>query len=763
MRSPIFSFGLSLSLLGSLSFSAIADDHEGNWVSWRGPLQSGVSIEDYENPKFNTEPVWTQEMAGAGTPVIHDGQLYSWSFRGEGPDLQEVLTAHEADTGKVLWERSFSDYISDTVYNRYTVGSPTVDPESGNVYLCTAYGLFMCFDRQGNPIFEISMMDRYGRLTFPNGRAGAPIIDGDLCIVRGVTSYWGAQGPARDRFFGYDKKTGELVWTSQPGVGPPFLKDTSFSTPVLETRDGRRVLYAGTGCGNIVCINVADGTPLWRYQISMGGVNSSPLLFGDTIVGIHGKENLDTTEIGRMFAIQLPDDFANPGGEVDPAQGGAPRLPASVEIWRKPLTMFTSSPVLVEDRVYQVVHEGELYCLDAASGEILWEKKLGSGQLHASPAYVDGMLIVPMKSGKVFVLKPGDDGAEELAVVDLGDEILGSPAICKGMVYVHTKEKLCAFKIENDGISYGDVPEDEPVETGEATGFTSVPADVLLLPGESTALKLYKTDANGNRLDMLDPASVSWESFVPPTAKVKAEMDASFEDGQLVAADDAQSSAGMFKGTADGLVGFARGRVVEAIPFSEDFESYELSGANAMGQEFAYPPLPWIGARLKWEVIEKDGNKVLAKTLDNILFQRSTCFFGHPDSNDYTISADLMTDGNRRVKSTVGLVNQRYICALIGNSNLLEVSSNHERVKESVPFPVNANTWYSLKMRVDINDDGSGVIRAKAWEKGTDEPADWTIEVDHKVAHKKGAPGFFGFSPQSQKSVFIDNLSITPN
>ena len=63
----------------------------------------------------------------------------------------------------------------------------------------------------------------------------------------------------------------------------------------------------------------------------------------------------------------------------------------------------------------------------------------------------------------------------------------------------------------------------------------------------------------------------------------------------------------------------------------------------------------------------------------------------------------------------------------------------------------------------DIAADGSGVIRAKAWERGTPEPAKWTIEVRHQNAHKKGAPGIIGFSPQSLKAVYMDNIKITRN
>ncbi|MFV1994728.1 MAG: hypothetical protein ACC661_04775, partial [Verrucomicrobiales bacterium] len=127
------------------------------------------------------------------------------------------------------------------------------------------------------------------------------------------------------------------------------------------------------------------------------------------------------------------------------------------------------------------------------------------------------------------------------------------------------------------------------------------------------------------------------------------------------------------------------------------------------------------------------------------------------------MQADVMTDGNRRIKSVVGLIHQRYIIALVGNKNILEISSNYERLTRSVPFPITANQWYTLKTQVSVNDDGSGVIRAKAWIKGEAEPEGWLIEVDHATAHSKGSPGLFGFSPQSQKSVYIDNIKIIPN
>ena len=67
-----------------------------------------------------------------------------------------------------------------------------------------------------------------------------------------------------------------------------------------------------------------------------------------------------------------------------------------------------------------------------------------------------------------------------------------------------------------------------------------------------------------------------------------------------------------------------------------------------------------------------------------------------------------------------------------------------------------------MKARVDTAADGSGVVRAKAWKRGDPEPEQWTLEVPHKTAHKEGAPGLYGFSPQDMR-VYIDNVLVTKN
>ena len=265
----------------SLSCGTVSDGAEKpvqGWLNWRGPDQNGTSRETHliDTVEVDGENhLWSYPLAGRGTPVIGDTRVFTMGYQGEGQELQEIIICLDAESGEKIWEHGFNDFISDIIYNRYAIGSGVIDRETRNFYVMTTNGVFACFDWDGKLLWQISMMERLGRLTFPNGRTGAPVIDDDLVIVRGITSNWGRQGPARDRFYAFDKKTGELVWSSTPGVGPT---DSSFSTPVFAWDQGRRVFYCGTGCGNIVCINARTGEPIWRYQFLTGGVISSVLL-----------------------------------------------------------------------------------------------------------------------------------------------------------------------------------------------------------------------------------------------------------------------------------------------------------------------------------------------------------------------------------------------------------------------------------------------------------------------------------------------------
>jgi outer membrane protein assembly factor BamB len=728
-----------------------------DWLFWRGPTGGGVSAQSNLPDSLSANSLlWEYAIQGGGVPVVAGGKAYQFGYYGVGNELQEALVCFDASSGEVLWERLHSDFISDIVYNRYGVGAACIDSATGNVYFQTSPGLLIGYDSDGNKLWERSLMEEFARLTFPNGRTGGPCVDGDLVIIHAITANWGKQGPARDRFYAFDKKSGDLVWSSTPGITP---KDSSFSPLTFEDLPGgRRVFYSGTGCGHIVCIDARTGQALWRFQMSYGGVNSGVVIHEDYVIAVHGKENIDSSNIGRMVAIKKPITLPSLNEDLIV-------LNKDSEVWRNnSIEAFTSSPVYRDGRLYVTIKRGELVCLAADSGEEIWTLKLAPDQVHASPTWADGKLYVPMFDGRVSVVKDRGNEAEILSQMQLEGSCLSAPSVAHGRVFVQSKKKLYCFGTSKTAPAFISHKKDQNFSSKVPFSLQVVPAEFSIKSGSALPFKVYSLNKNGKRIEEVKEG-LTWEKWIPPTAKVQSVVDAEItSNGILVASKNAKLSAGALRVSNGKLFGITRGRVLQDLPYSENFETgFTLSQKSSDQISFSYAPLSWLGARMRWQIQNLNGNMVAGNTLDRVLFQRAINFVGHKDMANYTAQAEVMTDGDRRIKSNIGLINQRYIFALIGNSQKLEVVSNYDRFRHSVPFSFKTNTWYHLKTRVDILKGGTGMIRAKAWLKGDAEPSDWTLEASHINPHLHGAPGVYAMSPQSKKKVYFDNLLISYN
>ena len=75
-------------------------------------------------------------------------------------------------------------------------------------------------------------------------------------------------------------------------------------------------------------------------------------------------------------------------------------------------------------------------------------------------------------------------------------------------------------------------------------------------------------------------------------------------------------------------------------------------------------------------------------------------------------------------------------------------------------FPLKQTNGIVSKTQIDLQDDGSGLIRAKAWPREEPEPDEWNLEEIHTKPHRQGAAGIYALSPQSKKKVYFDNLNI---
>src|SRR5262249_1444048 len=149
-------------------------------------------------------------------------------------------------------------------------------------------------------------------------------------------------------------------------------------------------------------------------EISKRGLNTGVVVKGNTAILTHSEENLDSSEMGMMLAVD-----ATSKGEIKKDQ-----IKWFTYGWQGGF----SSPVLDGDRLYQVDNGANLAAFDANNGKQLWLKNLGTIQ-KASPVLADGKLYVGTESGKFYILRPSATGADVLSDVQLGTEAVPDPVI----------------------------------------------------------------------------------------------------------------------------------------------------------------------------------------------------------------------------------------------------------------------------------------------------------------------------------------------
>ena len=129
--------------------------------------------------------------------------------------------AIDAETGKVVWERRFSLYLSDVPQHRAAWASPAVDPETGNIYVFTVGAQLICVSPDGKVLWDRSLPEEYGAVTTHGGRTTSPIVEGDKVILNTLLLAWGDLNRPGNRYFAFDKRTGQTVW-DQLAAGAPL-------------------------------------------------------------------------------------------------------------------------------------------------------------------------------------------------------------------------------------------------------------------------------------------------------------------------------------------------------------------------------------------------------------------------------------------------------------------------------------------------------------------------------------------------------------
>ena len=704
-----------------------------DWPNWRGPEMNGISREKNLPDSWSTKGenlIWRKtEYATRSTPIVLRGKLYTiCRHLPETTNEAEKVVCVNAETGELIWENVYNVYLSDAPAERVGWSSVVGDPATGVIYALSVGGTFSAIDGEsGKTLWRKSLLEHYGILSTYGGRTNFPVVFEDLVITSGVMTGWGEYAVPAHRIVAFDKKSGEAVWIMSTKVRP---EDTTYCSPFFTTFNGQAAMVVCGADGVVYALQPRTGKVIWQYDASPRGINTPPIVVDNIVYCAHNEQNTsDRTILGATFAFD---------GRAEGV------IPEEKLLWKNVKQgVGRSAPLVVDGRLYYVEDGAKMYVLDPKTGKTIQETRLGSIML-GSLAYADGKFFVGEANGRWSILKPTEKGVEAIHKMRInGEEILGSPIISHGRIYLPTNVAMyCIGKKDVKPSADPIVPQpaEAPVTDPQAAQLQMTPVELLLEPGKSVQLEVRAFNKMGQRVKT--PPDVKFA--VEGAGKVSA-------SGMFTANPEAKHAIAMITAQLGEMKTVARARIIPPLPWSFDFNDKKV-------------PATWIGAAYRHQPKDLDGESVLVKISTIPKGTRSQAWMGWDTLHDYTVQADLRGATKNNQMPDMGLINQRYTLDMMG-AQKLQIRSWTARLelrfaKTVEGFTWKPDTWYTMKFQSETTAKGV-TLRGKVWPRGEAEPAAWQIEATDEAPNLQGSPGLFGNATSAE--VYIDNVSVTPN
>jgi outer membrane protein assembly factor BamB len=260
-------------------------------------------------------------------------------------------------------------------------------------------------------------------LDHKEGPGSSPILFEDFLIVN-------CDGMDVQYVVALKKSTGEIAWKTNRSAplrdNPDFRK--AYSTPLVIDANGRPQLIS-VGADQVQAYDPRTGEELWQARVRGFSTVARPL-FADGVVYV-------CSDYGRPELWAIRTDGRGDVTQTHVLWRFARQVPAS------------PSPLLVKGRIYMASNGGVATCLDAKTGEQLWQERLG-GNFSASPIYAGGRIYFANEDGLVTVIRPGDE-FQVVASNQLDGRFLASPAVIDGALLLRTDAHL--YRVEESAAS----------------------------------------------------------------------------------------------------------------------------------------------------------------------------------------------------------------------------------------------------------------------------------------------------------------------
>ena len=410
----------SVVMVGLLAGSAVVS---ANWPAWRGPSANGVSDEvnlpvrwgPSENVAWKLAlPQWS-----GATPIIWGDAIFLNVAESDRDTLS--LWAVSRQSGEVRWKRPLSK--GNNKQRKQNMSSPSPVTDGTTVWAVTGTGFIRAFDFAGQELWMRDIQKDYGRFGLNWGYANSPLlIDGDLI----VPVLHGMKTDDPSYLLRIDGRTGQTRWKVERPNKAIGESPDSYTTPALVRIGAAREIVI-TGADVVTGHDPATGKELWRAH----GLNpqndpanrivASPVVHQDIVIA--------PTRERPMLALRA---------------GGRGDVTTSHKLWEFANGPDVPTPVIDGTRVYVITDRGVVYCLDLATGKIVYgPQRLEPGTYSSSPVLADGKIYIASEDGVFSVFRAGPK-FELLAANRMDDYTLSSVAVSGGRLYLRTAGWLWA-------------------------------------------------------------------------------------------------------------------------------------------------------------------------------------------------------------------------------------------------------------------------------------------------------------------------------
>lgn len=421
------------------------------WPSFRGVQASGVGegpAPTSWNAETGTKVLWKTPIPGLAhsSPVVWGDRVYVTTAvsteanpvlrTGLYGDVDSVeskaehswrVLALDRKTGKVLWEKVAHTGVPQVKRHMkatHANSTPATDGEHV-VALFGSAGLF-CYKADGTLKWkkDLGVLDA-GWFYDPSYQweyAASPVIYKNLVIVQ-------ADVQKGSFIAAYDLADGRQVWRTDRDEIP------SWATPTVFESEKRAELVTNA-TKHIRGYDPMTGKELWRLAGNSEIVAPTP-------IAAHGHAYVTSgyAPIQPIYAIKL--GAAN--GDISLPEG---KEANDAVTWSKKRGgPYMPTPVVYGDHLYTCSNNGILTVYDAKTGAQVYKERIAgtkSVAFSASPVAADGKLYFSSEDGEVFVVKAGPK-FELLATNPMGEVLMATPAIVDGMVIVRGRQHVFAI------------------------------------------------------------------------------------------------------------------------------------------------------------------------------------------------------------------------------------------------------------------------------------------------------------------------------